>query len=219
MALNAKKELLSLYCNPDVQGTIIVLKADRSAEFNRLDTRLKDARSLDWCGNDAPVLTFPKELYVVGPNEHVSVDAITGNGIKIMNEVDGLRVVTSEKTYFIERVPAKMHSTFSVASISPSAKLLQAQKSVDLNQPKADDIINELGKNLLIGIDDLLETATYEHSNIPVMKHVLRTASFSKTFPEASAYDSNKYVSITKDMVVLTKLRNSQCCPRAITYK
>jgi hypothetical protein len=184
-----------------------------------LDTRLKDARSLDWCGNDAPVLTFPKELYVVGPNEHVSVDAITGNGIKIMNEVDGLRVVTSEKTYFIERVPAKMHSTFSVASISPSAKLLQAQKSVDLNQPKADDIINELGKNLLIGIDDLLETATYEHSNIPVMKHVLRTASFSKTFPEASGYDSNKYVSITKDMVVLTKLRNSQCCPRAITYK
>ena len=90
---------------------------------------------------------------------------------------------------------------------------------MDLNQPKADDIINELGKNLLIGIDDLLETATYEHSNIPVMKHVLRTASFSKTFPEASAYDSNKYVSITKDMVVLTKLRNSQCCPRAITYK
>ena len=90
---------------------------------------------------------------------------------------------------------------------------------MDLNQPKADDIINELGKNLLIGIDDLLETATYEHSNIPVMKHVLRTASFSKTFPEASGYDSNKYVSITKDMVVLKKLRNSQCCPRAITYK
>jgi hypothetical protein len=30
MALNAKKELLSLYCNPEVQGRIIVLKADRS---------------------------------------------------------------------------------------------------------------------------------------------------------------------------------------------
>jgi hypothetical protein len=50
-----------------------------------------------------------------------------------MNEIDGLRVVTSEKTYFLERVPPKMYSTFSLASISPSAKLLLAQKSVDMN--------------------------------------------------------------------------------------
>jgi hypothetical protein len=219
MALNAKKELLALYCMPDVQGTIIVLKADRQAEYNRYDTKLRDARGLDWCGNDAPVLTFPKELVVVGPNDHVTVDAITGYGMKIMNEVDGLRVVTSEKTYFLERVPQKMHSTFSIASISPSAKLLSAQKSVDLNQPKADDIINELGKNLVVGIDDLLETSTYEHSNITVMKHLLRTASFAKTFPEASGYDSNKYVETTKNLIVLTKLRNSQNCGRAITYK
>lgn len=102
-----------------------------------------------------------------------------------------------------------MLSTFKIASVTPSAKLLKAQKSVDLNQPKADDIINELGKNLIAGIDDLLETATCEHSNIPVMKHLLRTASFAKTFPEASGYDSNKYVEIAKTLIVLTKLRNS----------
>jgi hypothetical protein len=55
----------------------------------------------------------------------------------------------------------------------------------------------------------LLETATSEHSNIPVMKHLLRTASFAKTFPEANGYDSNNYVNIVKHMVVLSKLRNS----------
>jgi hypothetical protein len=71
-------------------------------------------------------------------------------GVKIMNEVDGLRVFSSERISFLERVQPKMLSTFRVASITPSAKLLQAQKSVDLNQPKADDIINEIGaKNLL----------------------------------------------------------------------
>jgi vacuolar protein sorting-associated protein 16 len=73
-------------------------------------------------------------------------------GIKCINEIDGLRVVTSEKTYFLERVQEKTLATFKVASISPSAKLIQAQKSVDLNQPRADDIINDLGKNLITGI-------------------------------------------------------------------
>ena len=137
-----------------------------------------------------------------------------------MNEIDGLRIFCTEKCCFLERVQPKMLSTFKVASISPSAKLLQAQKSVDLNQPKADDIINELGaKNLTLGIDDLLETATCEHQNIAIMKHLIRTASFAKTFPEASGYEGNNYVNIVKHMVVLTKLRNSINCARAITYK
>jgi len=51
------------------------------------------------------------------------------------------------------------------------------------------------------------------------MKHLIRTASFAKTFPEASGYDSNKYVDMVKHLVVLTKLRNSLNCARAITYK
>jgi hypothetical protein len=53
-----------------------------------------------------------------------------------------------------------------------------------------------LGNNLNLGIEDLLEAATYEHFNVPVMKYILKTASFSKTFPEAQGFDSNKYVRI-----------------------
>lgn len=62
---------------------------------------------------------------------------------------------------------------------------------------------------MIVGIDDLLETATFEHSNVPIMKHLIRTASFAKTFPEASGYDSNNYVNKVKNMIVLTKIRNS----------
>ena len=52
------------------------------------------------------------------------------------------------------------------------------------------------------------------------MKHLLRTASFAKTFPEAAgAFDSNEYVEKVKTLVVLTKIRNSPNCARAITYK
>lgn len=80
-----------------------------------------------------------------------------------MNEIDGLRIITSEKTYFLERVQPVLLKTFKIASISPSAKLLNAIKSVDLNIPRADEIIRELGKDLIIGIEDLLEAATLEH--------------------------------------------------------
>lgn len=51
------------------------------------------------------------------------------------------------------------------------------------------------------------------------MKHLIRTAGFAKTFPEAGGYESNNYVNIVKHMVVLTKLRNSMNCSRAITYR
>lgn len=109
----------------------------------------------------------------------------------------------------MERVQPVLLKTFKIASISPSAKLLNAIKSVDLNIPRADEIIRELGKDLITGIEDLLEAATLEHQNISRLKHLLRTASFAKTFIDPTDYDSNKYVNTVKNMIVLTKLRNS----------
>lgn len=220
MALNAKKELLAIYSEAETRGRIIVLKSNLTKEFNRFDTRLLEANSLDWCGNDAPVLTYPDKIVLVGPNMFESIDLKTKTGgIKCANEIDGLRVVTSEKTYFIERVQQVLVKTFKIAAISPSAKLLNAMKSVDLNIPRADEIIRELGKDLATGIDDLLECATLEHSNIQMLKHLLRTASFAKTFSDPNDFDPNKYVNIVKHMIVITKLRNSTMSGRAITYK
>ena len=51
------------------------------------------------------------------------------------------------------------------------------------------------------------------------MKHLLRTASFAKKFVDASTFDANRYVNVVKHMAVLTKLRNSPLCARAITFK
>ena len=87
-------------------------------------------------------------------------------GIKIFNEIDGMRVITSEKTYFLERVQQPMVKTFKIASTTPAAKLINALKSVDLNIPRADEIIREVGDKILEGIEALLETATCERTNI-----------------------------------------------------
>jgi hypothetical protein len=50
------------------------------------------------------------------------------------------------------------------------------------------------------------------------MKHILRTACFAKTFTDASDFDPNRYVNVAKHMIVLTHLRHSKVCGRAITY-
>jgi hypothetical protein len=102
-----------------------------------------------------------------------------------------------------------MIKTFKIASIEPAAKLIKAQKSVDLNIPRADEIIRELGKNLSDGIEQLLDAATQEHQSVAVLKHLLRTASFAKKFTDPNDFDANRYVNIVKTMIVLTKLRYS----------
>jgi len=50
------------------------------------------------------------------------------------------------------------------------------------------------------------------------MKHILRTASFAKKFSDAQDFDPNRYVNVVKHMIVLSKLRDSNICGRAVTY-
>jgi hypothetical protein len=90
---------------------------------------------------------------------------------------------------------------------------------MDLRNPKADEIIRELGKQLNDGILMLLEAAKYEHKDLDVMKHLLSTASFAKKYSDPATLDPNEYVQVVKNQIVLTKLRHSTVMPRAITYK
>lgn len=55
---------------------------------------------------------------------------------------------------------------------------------MDFRNPKADEIIRELGKQLNDGILILLEAAKYEHKDIDIMKHLLATASFAKKYSD-----------------------------------
>jgi len=84
--------------------------------------------------------------------------------------------------------------------------------------PRADEIIRELDKNLVDGIECLLDAATFEF-DIQIMKHLIRTASFTQKFVDHQDFDANRYVTVVKSLIVLSKIRNSKECARAITYK
>lgn len=56
----------------------------------------------------------------------------------LTNEVDGMRVLSSEANFFFEKVKPATENTFSIGSNDPAAKLHGAQKYIDFNNPCAD---------------------------------------------------------------------------------
>merc|ERR1719464_2333549 len=137
IALSAKKNYLAMYCEPETHGRVIVLKSDLREQLDRKDTFQLGANQLAWCGNDCMVLSVYDKLVIIGPNDHQFVELkARSDGIYCMTEIDGLRVLTSECTYFFERVQDSLRNTFSLASIHPPAELHNAQKSIDFNNPR-----------------------------------------------------------------------------------
>jgi len=105
MALNAKKEMLAFYVETDTGSRVIVLRSDLKKELNRQDIKMTGATSLVWVGNDTTLLTYPDKIMLVGPNSYKSIYLHANKeGIHCYNEIDGLRVVTSDSTYLLERV-------------------------------------------------------------------------------------------------------------------
>lgn len=119
--------------------------------------------------------------------------------------------MTAEHTYFLEIVQNSLKQTFQLASAAPSAELHKAQKSIDFNNPRADEIISKLQKEdtLIEGIQNLMMAAKFEHKDVDVLKHLLQTVSFAKKFTDTSKLDPNIYVNLVKYSIVLTHLRNS----------
>merc|ERR1712151_358117 len=113
IALSAKKNYLAMYTEPDTHGRVIVLKSDLRQELDRKDTLQMGASQLAWCGNDCMVLSVFDKLVIIGPNDHQFVELkARSEGIYCTTEIDGLRVITSESTYFFERVQDSLRNTF-----------------------------------------------------------------------------------------------------------
>jgi hypothetical protein len=105
-ALSASQNFLAVYSNSD-KGDLIVLRSDLTQELNRLRTGMIGASNLIWCGNDVTCMEYIDKVIMVSPsNECLTLDL--GNpktqGIKCLTEIDGLRIISSESTFFLERV-------------------------------------------------------------------------------------------------------------------
>jgi hypothetical protein len=66
----------------------------------------------------------------------------------------------------------------------------------------------EAEDTLIEGIKTLLKAAEYEHNDIDILKHLLKTVAFAKKFVETTKFDHQEFVNQMNFSIVLTKLRN-----------
>lgn len=87
---------------------------------------------------------------------------------------------------------------------------------MDFRSPKADEIVRDLGTNLNEGLRVIIECLKFEQDP-ELIRHLLQTASFVKIYSDT--FEPNEYVRVLKYHMVLSKIINSTCTPRQITYQ
>lgn len=187
---------------------------------------------IEWCGNDAIVLALRDEVKLIGPDQRtlsffydVADDddldftaVLKGSGndefsftIPILKlEVDGLKILSTNKFEFLSRVSAPHVNLFQIGSSHPGSILIDCIDKLSQHSSKADINI------ALLKTDSTLSTAISESLLAAIdefnpywQKKILRAVSFAKAYCD-EYYDSEKYLQVVNTLKVLNQLRSSE---------
>ena len=132
----------------DHLGRMLVMKSDLTMLIDDKETFKTGATQLCWSGDDVPVLVVQGELVAVVRTDMFTMSLDGGRmedgGVFLTNEIDGMRVITGDHTFFFDKVQRETEAVFSVASIEPAANLSKAKEAIDFNSPQADKLIRDL---------------------------------------------------------------------------
>eukprot|EP00474_Spongospora_subterranea_P002851 CRZ03309.1 hypothetical protein [Spongospora subterranea] len=109
---------------------------------------------LTWCTNDAVIITYEHHLLLVGDLGYSFLYFPYSMPACVFRETDGVRVITSAVTEFIEQVPKSTESIFTIGSVSPAAMLYDAAEALEKRISNADDTLRSLMADA-----DAMETA------------------------------------------------------------
>ncbi|ORY86132.1 vacuolar protein sorting-associated protein [Protomyces lactucae-debilis] len=168
-----------------------------SADFQRTLTEFDASgdgkpETLAWCGNDALVMLVGTVLTVIGPAGDIvqyAYDAAVG----LVTEVDGLRIFSQTLCEFLQKVPETTERIFAPGSDSAASILLDAIDQLDSGSSEADESIRLIQPYLADAVDDCVRAAGEAHEP-RWQKHLLRAASFGKSFLEL--YNSDEFVDL-----------------------
>ena len=139
-----------------------------------------------------------------------------GGLCRVVQEVDGMRVVTEEGCFLVEQLPLATVRTLYSRTQSLPAKLMSAFKrytshgdvvplfKLKSQLAKADESSGAMGRVL----DDLLSVAVHQ-LDVTVQRQVLQVVSF--VVPLVRGYDSDRYVDVVKRLRVLNAVRHISC--------
>jgi len=90
-----------------VEGKVWVIRSDFQEKLSEYDTGTGGEelpRAVEWCGNDSVVLAWDEEVHMIGPRGSV-LKHYYDNFVHLVPEIDGIRIITTEKCEFLQKVP------------------------------------------------------------------------------------------------------------------
>ncbi|MDP2435525.1 MAG: hypothetical protein Q8P67_07265 [archaeon] len=174
---------------------------------------------LVWCGNDSVLLYWPVRLdpqappvhsvYMIGPGRDRRDPLVYSwdEPIRLAPEIDGVRILSSTRCEFLQRVPDVTEQVFQIGSDQPAALLFDAYEHFTKKSPKSDELIRDLKKASALSdaVDACIEAAAVEFS-YSVQRQLLQAASFGKSFLDF--YYSDNFVEICKNLRILNCVRH-----------
>ncbi|KAL7272754.1 Vacuolar protein sorting-associated protein 16 [Rhizina undulata] len=198
-------------------GKVWVIKADFQDKLSEYDTGMGGSsvpKAVEWCGNDSVVLAWDDEVHMVGPRG-AALKHWYDSRVHVIPDLDGVRLITTEKCEFLQKVSEVTEETLKIGATSPASILLDAVDQLERKSPKADDNIQLIRPQLAEAVATCIKAAGYEFS-IYWQKQLLKAASFGKSVLEL--YSSDEFVEMCETLRVLNAVRFYEV-GLAITYE
>jgi len=162
-------------------GKLLVVAADFSKVVSEFDTKSSvPPEQLAWCGADAVALYWSEILLMVGPfGDWIKYNYETP--AKLTSELDGLRVITSNRHEFLFRVPESLVNIFSIGCTTPAAMLRDAVQRHDDGALEAESSLKLIGDRLPAAVIGCIRAACHEMSSERQLD-LLRVAQFGISY-------------------------------------
>ncbi|KAJ7598995.1 Vps16, N-terminal region-domain-containing protein [Mycena floridula] len=189
-------------------GLLLVVSSDFQRRMAEFDTTLVagvqgSVRQVEWCGNDAIVVTWESMVVLVGPFAD-TLEYIYVGSTFALTELDGIRIIASDVCDLIQKVPASTLSIFRPGSTSPSAILYDAWESFSRRSPKADESIRNIRPDLALAVDECVDAAGQEWEPY-WQRRLLNAAKFGRGFLDL--YNPTDFVHMGQTLKVLNAVR------------
>ncbi|AJW20373.1 Vps16p [Saccharomyces cerevisiae YJM451] len=158
-----------------------------------------------WCGNDTVACSFEDEIKLYGPDGLYVTFWYPFTVTNLRAEVDGLKVITTEKIYFLSRVQPQTSNIFRIGSTEPGAMLVDSFSLLEDHAPKAIEIL----KNFVLekGVLDCI-AAAIDEIEPKLQKMLLNAASYGKASLQYKSFDASIFVNACNTIKLLNCFRS-----------
>ncbi|KAF9437396.1 hypothetical protein BGZ76_000869 [Entomortierella beljakovae] len=202
MSISPDGKCLALFTS---SGNLWIVSTDFRRNLSEFPTEsMIPPQQLVWCGSDSVLLYWDKIVLMIGPFK-AWAKYHYDDAIYLIPEIDGIRVISSEKCEFLQIVPEETESIFKIGSTAPAAMLYDALDHFEKKSPKADENIRSIRPELSDAVEACIVAAGHEISH-QYQRSLLKAASFGKCFLEIHNADS--FVGMCKTLRVLNAVRH-----------